>query len=145
METEVYIPCVLKTDVYRHDLSTWLIGGKGGAPMPNDTIEELAVKIPGLKLINAYGSTETTSPSTLMPGELTAAHIDSVGLPCPGAQITVMDANGRELPRGEIGEIWISGAQVIKGYWNNHEATAESFTGGFLHSRDLGSFAARHI
>jgi long-chain acyl-CoA synthetase len=77
-----------------------------------------------------------------MPGELTAAHIDSVGLPCPGAAIIVVDAEGRELPRGEIGEIWIHGASVIKGYWNNPKATAESFTGGFWHSGDLGSIDA---
>ena len=76
--------------------------------MPIATIEKLAAKIPGLKLINAYGSTETTSPSTIMPPELTAAHLDSVGLPCPGAGIIVMDADGHELPRGEIGEIWIA-------------------------------------
>jgi acyl-CoA synthetase (AMP-forming)/AMP-acid ligase II len=50
-----------------------------------------------------------------------------------------MDADGRELPRGEIGEIWIHGGSVIRGYWNNPEATAESFTGGFWHSGDLGS------
>jgi long-chain acyl-CoA synthetase len=53
-----------------------------------------------------------------------------------------MDADGREQPRGQIGEIWIRGAQVIKGYWNNPKATAESFTGGFWHSGDLGSIDA---
>jgi long-chain acyl-CoA synthetase len=89
--------------------------------------------------MNCYGATETTSPSTIMPGELTADHIDSVGLPCPGARIVVMDADGRELPRGEIGEIWIHGGSVIKGYWNNPKATAESFTAGFWHSGDLGA------
>ena len=75
----------------------------------------------------------------MMPGELTARHIDSVGLPCPGAQIIAVDADGHELPRGEIGEIWIHGGSVIKGYWNNPKATAESFTAGFWHSGDLGS------
>jgi long-chain acyl-CoA synthetase len=107
--------------------------------MPVATIEKLTAKIPGLKLMNCYGSTETTSPSTIMPGELTASRIDSVGLPCPGAHIIVMDADGYELPRGEIGEIWIHSGSVIKGYWNNPAATAESFTGGFWHSGDLGS------
>src|SRR3977135_1582668 len=92
--------------------------------------------------MNCYGSTETTSPSTIMPGELTAAHIDSVGLPCPGADIVVMDPDSRELPRGEIGEIWIRSASVIKGYWNNSKATSENFTAGFWHSGDLGSITA---
>ena len=80
-----------------------------------------------------------------MPPELTAEHIDSVGLPCPGAQIIVVDADGRELPRGEIGEIWIHGGSVIKGYWNNPKATAENFTGGFWHSGDLGSIDATNF
>jgi long-chain acyl-CoA synthetase len=142
MVPAMYNLCLLQAEFEAFDLSSWRIGGYGGAPMPVATIERLAAKIPGLKLINAYGSTETTSPSTVMPGELTAAHLDSVGLPCPGASIVVMDAQGHELPRGEIGEIWIGGAQVIKGYWNNPKATAESFTAGFWHSGDLGSIDA---
>jgi long-chain acyl-CoA synthetase len=142
MVPAMYNLCLLQADFDTHDLSAWRIGGFGGAPMPIATIEKLAAKIPGLKLINAYGSTETTSPSTIMPPELTAAHIDSVGLPCPGTDIIVVDAQGRELPRGEIGEIWIHGGSVIRGYWNNPKATAESFTGGFWHSGDLGSIDA---
>jgi len=139
MVPAMYNLCLLQPDFDSYDLSSWRIGGFGDAPMPVATIEKLKAKIPGLKLANCYGSTETTSPSTIMPGELTAAHLDSVGLPCPGADIIVVDAEGRELPRGEIGEIWIHGASVIKGYWNNPAATAESFTGGFWHSGDLGS------
>jgi long-chain acyl-CoA synthetase len=142
MVPAMYNLCLLQPDFDTHDLSAWRIGGYGGAPMPVATIERLAAKVPGLRLMNAYGSTETTSPATLMPGDLTAVHSDSVGLPCPGARIVVMDAEGREVPRGEIGEIWIGGAQVIKGYWNNPDATAESFTGGFWHSGDLGSVDA---
>ncbi|HLZ02170.1 MAG TPA: class I adenylate-forming enzyme family protein [Bradyrhizobium sp.] len=138
----MYNLCLLQPDFDSYDLSSWRIGGFGGAPMPIATIERLAVKLPGLKLMNCYGATETTSPSTIMPGALAARHIDSVGLPCPGATIMAVDAEGRELPRGEIGELWIHSAAVIKGYWNNPKATAESFTGGFWHSGDLGSVDA---
>jgi acyl-CoA synthetase (AMP-forming)/AMP-acid ligase II len=143
MVPAMYNLCLLQADFDSYDLSAWRIGGYGGAPMPIATIEKLAAKIPGLKLINAYGSTETTSPSTIMPPEFTAAHIDSVGLPCPGADIVVMDAHGCELPRGEIGEIWIRSGSVVRGYWNNPAATAESFTAGFWHSGDLGSIDAQ--
>ena len=139
MVPAMYNLCLLQPDFDSYDLSSWRIGGFGGAPMPIATIEKLDAKIPGLKLMNCYGATETTSPSTMMPGELTATRIDSVGLPCPGATIIVVDAGGRELPRGEIGEIWIHGGSVIGGYWNNPKATAENFTGGFWHSGDLGS------
>ncbi|MCO5130411.1 MAG: acyl--CoA ligase [Xanthobacteraceae bacterium] len=142
MVPAMYNLCLLQADFDNFDLSSWRIGGFGGAPMPVATIEKLAQKIPGLKLINAYGATETTSPSTIMPPALMAAHIDSVGLPCPGATIVAMDDEGREVPRGEVGELWIHGGSVIKGYWNKPEATAESFTGGFWHSGDLGSIDA---
>jgi long-chain acyl-CoA synthetase len=145
MVPAMYNLCLLQPDFDSYDLSSWRIGGFGGAPMPIATIERLDAKIPGLKLMNCYGATETTSPSTIMPGELTAKHIDSVGLPCPGAQIIVVDAGGHELPRGEIGEIWIHGGSVIKGYWNNPKATAESFTAGFWHSGDLGSIDAANF
>jgi long-chain acyl-CoA synthetase len=145
MVPAMYNLCLLQPDFDSYDLSSWRIGGFGGAPMPVAAIEKLNAEIPGLQLMNCYGSTETTSPSTIMPGELTASHIDSVGLPCPGAHIMVMDAQGRELPRGEIGEIWIHSGSVIKGYWNNPAATAESFTGGFWHSGDLGSIDAKNF
>jgi long-chain acyl-CoA synthetase len=145
MVPAMYNLCLMQADFDTHDLSSWRIGGFGGAPMPIATIEQLAAKIPGLKLINAYGSTETTSPSTIMPPELTAEHIDSVGLPCPGADIIVVDGEDRELPRGEIGEIWIRSGSVIKGYWNNPKATTENFTAGFWHSGDLGSIDAQNF
>src|SRR5579871_3031747 len=114
MVPAMYNLCLLQPDFDAYDLSAWRIGGFGGAPMPVATIERLAVKLPGLKLMNCYGATETTSPSTVMPGELTATYIDSVGLPCPGATIIAVDGEGREVQHGEVGEIWISGAQVIK-------------------------------
>ncbi|CAN5232011.1 class I adenylate-forming enzyme family protein [soil metagenome] len=142
MVPAMYNLCLLQSDFESYDLSAWRIGGYGGAPMPVATIERLAEKLPGLSLVNAYGSTETSSPSTIMPPEFTKSHSDSVGLPCPGAHIVVMDATGRELPRGEVGEIWIHSASVVKGYWNNPRATAESFTSGYWHSGDLGSIDA---
>src|SRR6202171_2243147 len=89
MVPAMYNLCLLQPDFEACDLSAWRIGGYGGAPMPVATIEKLAAKIPGLRLINAYGSTETTSPSTIMPPELTAAHLDSVGLARPRAAILV--------------------------------------------------------
>ena len=145
MVPAMYNLCLLQPEFDGYDLSSWRIGGFGGAPMPIATIEKLDAKIPGLKLVNCYGATETTSPSTMMPGELTASHIDSVGLPCPGAQIIAVGPDGHEVPRGEIGEIWIHGGSVIKGYWNNPKATAESFTAGFWHSGDLGSIDAQNF
>jgi acyl-CoA synthetase (AMP-forming)/AMP-acid ligase II len=92
--------------------------------------------------MNAYGATETTSPTTIMPPSFTATHGAKVGLPIPGTKVAIMDDQGSELPAGEVGEIWIGGASVVRGYWNNPAATQKEFTGGFWHSGDLGSVDA---
>ncbi len=142
MVPAMYNLCLLQPDFDTHDLSAWRIGGYGGAPMPTPTIEKLAARCPALQLINAYGATETTSPSTIMPPRFTPTHGHSVGIAAPGVDLIVVDDAGREVPRGEVGEIWICGPHVVKGYWNNPAATAEGFTAGYWHSGDVGSVDA---
>ena len=63
----IYNLCLREPDFARFDLRAWRIGGFGGAPMPEGTIRALAEKLPGLTLMKAYGATETTSPTTIMP------------------------------------------------------------------------------
>jgi len=139
MVPAMYNLCLLQPGFGQHDLSRWRIGAYGGAPMPVATIEALARKVPGLTLMNCYGSTETTSPATLMPAGQTAAHLDTVGAPLGCVEMRVMDEKGREVPAGTIGEIWIKGPMVARGYWTNPQASAESFIGGFWRSGDIGS------
>jgi len=139
MVPAMYNLCLHQCDLSEFDLSAWRVGGYGGAPMPAATIGRLAEALPGLGLMNAYGATETTSPATLMPSEHTAARRLSVGLPVPGAVIRVMDEDGREVPPGETGELWISGPMVVPGYWRNPEATAREFSAGFWRSGDVGT------
>jgi acyl-CoA synthetase (AMP-forming)/AMP-acid ligase II len=121
------------------DLSAWRVGGFGGAPMATATIARLARKLPRLQLMNAYGATETTSPATLMPPAETAARLDSVGLAVPCCEVLVMDEEGREVRRGEEGEIWLRGPMVVRGYWDDAKATADSIVAGFWRSGDIGS------
>ena len=135
----MYNLCLLDADFLRFDLSPWRVGGFGGAPMPEATIERLADVLPGLVLLNVYGATETTSPVTMMPRGQVAQHRDTVGQVLPGADIIVMDGAGREVPSGEQGELWIAGPMVVPGYWDNAEADRASFTGGFWNSGDIGS------
>ena len=138
MVPAMYNLCLLQPDFGRRDLSCWRVGAYGGAPMPVATIDSLAQTIPGLTLMNCYGSTETTSPSTLMPQGETANHGDTVGRSLACAEIAVFDDDGRELPFGQLGEIWIKGPMVVRDYWNNRGATASNFTGGFWRSGDIG-------
>jgi acyl-CoA synthetase (AMP-forming)/AMP-acid ligase II len=135
----MYKLCLLDPQFDSFDLSAWRVGGYGGAPMPQATIAELSAKCPGLALMNAYGATETTSPATIMPAAHTAGRSDSVGLAVPCGEIKVVAADGREVAAGQPGELWISGPMVVPGYWDNPEATAQSFTEGYWRSGDVGS------
>jgi O-succinylbenzoic acid--CoA ligase len=143
MVPAMYQLCLMAPAFAHADLSAWRLGGYGGAPMPVATIDALAQRLPGLALFNAYGATETASPATLMPCAQTREHADSVGLPLPAADIRVMDDEGREVPPGAVGELWIGGPMVVPGYWNDPAATAASFTAGYWHSGDLGSVDAQ--
>lgn len=138
MVPAMYKLCLLQDDFAQHDLSAWKVGGYGGAPMPPETIDHLARELPWLRLSNCYGATETTSPVSVMPAELTHDHINSVGLALPCADIVVMDDDGIEVPAGEVGELWLKGPMVVKGYWENPDATRESFVGGYWRSGDMG-------
>jgi acyl-CoA synthetase (AMP-forming)/AMP-acid ligase II len=138
----IYMLCLLDPEFERFDLSAWRVGGFGGAPMPEATIETLARKLPGLNLVNAYGATETTSPTTIMPFGLALDYRDTVGQVVPCGEVIVVDEAGRPVPPGVAGEIWIRGPMVVPGYWNRPEATAAGFTDGFWHSGDIGSLDA---
>jgi long-chain acyl-CoA synthetase len=138
----MYNLCLLEDDFLTHDLSAWRIGGFGGAPMPERTIEQLAAKLPQLSLVNVYGATETTSPVTLLrPGEA-RDHIDTVGGALPCADLKIVDEHGVAVARGVMGELWVAGPMVIPGYWRNDAATAASFVEGYWRSGDIGSIDA---
>jgi acyl-CoA synthetase (AMP-forming)/AMP-acid ligase II len=139
MVPAMYKLCLIDPTFDQYDLSAWRIGAYGGAPMPVATIVELAGKLPELMLMNCYGATETTSPATVMPPGQTRAHNDTVGQALHCVDMRVMDDEGRELPPGTLGEIWIKGPMVVRGYWNNPEATQTNITGGYWHSGDLGT------
>lgn len=123
------------------DLSSLRLAGFGGAPMAPATIEGLRESCPGIRLFNAYGSTETSSPATITP-EGGAHRLEAVGRPLPCADIRVMDDEGREVPAGTPGEVWIGGPMVVPRYWDNAKATAAAFVAGYWKSGDIGTLDA---
>jgi long-chain acyl-CoA synthetase len=142
MVPAMYALCLLQGDLSARRLSSWRLGAYGGAPMPPATIEAMARQLPALLLMNAYGATETTSPTTLMPPGETGRHIDSVGRPVPCAEVRIVDDAGRDVAPGETGEIWIRGPMVVPGYWDNAAATASAISEGWWHSGDVGRLDA---
>jgi long-chain acyl-CoA synthetase len=139
MVPAMYQLCLLQPAFKEVDLSAWRVGGFGGAPMPSATIDTLAANIPGLTLVNCYGSTETTSPATIMPLGLSAVHTDSVGIAAPCAEISVINDDGAALPASTSGELLINGPMVVPAYWDNPVATEKGFLRGGWRSGDLGS------
>lgn len=130
MVPAMYVLCLMDEAYGSFDLSRWRTGTFGGAPMSASIISDLAKRNPALRLSNIYGATETTSPAVIMPSTETATRGHQVGRPLPYCDLLIMDNEGREVPRGHPGEIWIAGPTVIPSCWNDPAATAAAFTGG---------------
>lgn len=122
---------------HEHDLSSVQSIGYGGAPSAPELVERIKEHFPDVAPSNGYGLTETSSVTTLNIGEDYMNRPESAGVPVAVCELKVVDDKGNDLPPGEVGELWIKGPNVVKGYWNKPEATAESFTDGWLHSGDL--------
>ncbi len=87
-------------------------------------------------IIEGYGLSEA-SPVVCLNPLYGVRKIRSVGLPLPGVEVRVVDENDRELPAGEVGELVVRGPNVMKGYYNREEETADALRGGWLHTGDL--------
>ena len=124
-------------DFGRYDLSSVRSIGYGGAPAAPELVRRLDAMFPGRTPSNGYGLTETSSVTTLNGGLDYRRRPDSVGVPIPVCDVEVFDAGGRPLPRGQVGELWIKGPNVVKGYWNKPEATSAAISDGWLHSGDV--------
>jgi long-chain acyl-CoA synthetase len=120
-------------------LSTLVGLSSGGAPVPPDLIRRVETQFEQKAApANGYGLTETTSAVITNGGADYFAHPNSIGRPVPTCEIRVVDDNGKDVPQGEVGEVWMRGPNIIPGYWGNPEATEAAFGGGWFRSGDLG-------
>jgi long-chain acyl-CoA synthetase len=124
-------------DFEKRDTSSIQGIGYGGAPAPPELVRKIAEMFPGKLPSNGYGLTETSSLSTSNSGVDYQHKPDSVGVPVATVEVKVVDEEGNDLGRNEVGELWIKGPNVVVGYWNKPEATAASFTDGWLHTGDV--------
>jgi len=104
----------------------------GGAPTGPDLVAQISDAFPNARVSNGFGLTESSSVATFLPHEYSRVRPETVGFAAPVVDLKLGDAND-----SGVGELLIRGPNIVAGYWNKPEATAETFVDGWLHSGDL--------
>lgn len=125
-------------DLTERDLGDWRLGFFGAAPMPPSAVEKLISALPGVDFLQLCGQTEGGPSGIYLTPEEVAARPDATGRSAiTNAEVRLVDTDGNDVAVGETGEMIVRGETIMKGYWNNPTATAETLRDGWLHSGDL--------
>jgi long-chain acyl-CoA synthetase len=132
----MFVMMLTHPNAMKYDTSSvtrWLVGA---APMPVAQLEAFEKKFGGTMYVG-YGLTES-GPGVAVQREGVARKPGSTGQPMEGVTVRIVDDDGQERPRGEVGEITVRGDNVSPGYYKNAQATAETFRDGWLFTGDMG-------
>ncbi len=133
----IYIGLLNHPDINKYDLSSIKACISGSAPLPLD-VQNKFEEITGGKLVEGYGLTES-SPVTHANLVWEKRINGSIGLPWPDTDAKIFDSETHtEVPVGKSGELVVKGPQIMKGYWNNQEATDKVLKDGWLYTGDIG-------
>jgi long-chain acyl-CoA synthetase len=123
---------------HKYDLSSLESVAYGGAPSAPELVRKIVETFPKSLPGNGWGMTETSATCTSNSAEDYEHRPDSCGPAVATCDIKIMTVDGtRELPHGEVGELWARGPNIVKGYWNKPDATAATFTDGWVKTGDL--------
>ncbi len=114
-------------------------GYYGASIMPVETVKELSSVLPGMRLWNFYGQTEIAPLATVLPPHEQLSKPGSAGRAALNGETRIVDDAMNNVAVGEVGEVVHRSPQVMSGYYNDEEKTAEAFTGGWFHSGDLAT------
>jgi long-chain acyl-CoA synthetase len=135
---QLYIPLVNLPNFDTYDLSGVKLATSGAAPLALPVLDKMLEAFSGV-VCEAYGMTECTMGATANPPDRAHIRHGSVGIPVFDTECKVVDMeSGEDLPPGREGEICIKGPQVMQGYWNQPEETAEVLKDGWLYTGDIG-------
>lgn len=122
---------LLKNDLARFDLSSLRTLTNAGAGIPPALLGELRQRLPHVRIFPMYGQTECIRASFLPPEQVDVRPA-AIGKGIPGSELWIADDDGRRLPPGSVGELVVRGANVMRGYWDLPEATAQKLRPGPL-------------
>ncbi|MEO8814402.1 MAG: fatty-acid--CoA ligase FadD5 [Mycobacterium sp.] len=109
----------------------------GAAPASDALLRQMSQTFPGTQILAAFGQTEMSPVTCMLLGDDAIRKRGSVGKVIPTVAARVVDENMFDVPIGDVGEIVYRAPTLMSGYWNNPQATAEAFAGGWFHSGDL--------
>jgi long-chain acyl-CoA synthetase len=121
----------------KYDLSSLETIGYGGAPAAAELARRVKEKFPSAVPATGWGMTEVSGGFTGHQAEDYALRPDSCGPAIPVGDMKIVDGSGRDLPPGGVGELWVKGPNVVRGYWRNPKATAETFVEGWVRTGDI--------
>ena len=124
-------------DFEKTDTSSLATLGGGGAQLPPDLVQKIDSTVATARPNTGYGMTETCGIITSVAADFFIDKPDSAGPAMPNFEAKCVNDLGETVAQGEVGELWVRGSSVIKGYINRPEATAESITDGWLHTGDI--------
>src|SRR6202035_1875846 len=131
----MYVALLHSPDRADYDTSALRTCISGGAALPVEVLRGFDEAF-GVPVLEGYGLSETSPVASFnLPGR--ERKPGSIGTPIRDVQMRAVDSEDHEVPQGEVGEIVIRGPNVMKGYWNRPEATAEAIRDGWFHSGDL--------
>ena len=128
------------------DTSSLRVLTHGGSPIATEVVRRTSSAFPSARMIEVYGATETSPLATLLDDEeilVDSPLARSCGRAVLGCSISVRDTEGNELPTGEVGEVVVAGTNIMLGYWNKPEQTAEVLKHGGYWTGDMGYFDAQ--
>lgn len=134
----MYIAMLRHPAVSTTDVSTLRVAVSGGSALPVEVLHEFE-RVFGAELLEGYGLSET-SPIVSFNRRGTDRKPGSIGTPVDGVEVRMLDADGEEVPTGEVGELSVRGHCVMKGYWNNDDATAAAIPDGWFRTGDLARY-----
>jgi acyl-CoA synthetase (AMP-forming)/AMP-acid ligase II len=121
-----------------YDLSSLRYVTQAGGPMAPALTTCLRSALPHCRLFVMYGQTEATARLTYLPPERLDEKLGSVGVPVRGCEIEIRLEDGRRAARGDAGDVWVRGPNIMLGYWRDPEATAAALQNGWLKTGDVG-------